>query len=108
MKLCIDYLREIEQAKGWSRFRISKELGMSSQRVYQLFDEGGTYNDETAVKVAGILGIDAGMVVAAAHMEREKSPAVQAVWKGILEKISVGFEWLLSGAGPCGIRVSAS
>lgn len=105
MKLCIDYLREIEQAKGWSRFRIGQELGLSKARIYQLFDNGGTYNDETAVKVAQILGLNPAQVMAAAHLEREKNPEIQAIWNGILEKISMGFEILLQHVSPRQIRI---
>jgi hypothetical protein len=107
MKLCIDYLREVEAKYNWSRFRIAKELGLSSQRMYQLFDDGGTYNDETALKVAKLLELDPGVVLAAATAERSKNPEVQAIWKGLLEKISEGFETLLSGASPRRVRVPA-
>jgi transcriptional regulator with XRE-family HTH domain len=107
MKLCIDYLREIEARYGWSRFRIAKELGLSSQRMYQLFDADGTYNDETAYKVAKLLDLDPLTVMAAAAAERTKNPEIQAVWKGFLEKISEGFDALLSGASPRRIRLPA-
>ncbi len=95
MKLCIDYLRQLQQEKGWSRFRIAKEIGVSSGRIYQLFDQGGTYDDQTAIAVAKALGIDPVEVVTAAHLERSKDPEVKAVWSSILEKISVGFESLV-------------
>lgn len=107
MKLCIDYLREIERGKGWTRNRIAKELGLSSQRLYQLFDEGGTYSDETAFRVAQVLDLNPAEVMASAQAERAKSPEVQAVWKGILEKISEGFEFLTSCANPRRIRLPA-
>lgn len=107
MKLCIDYLREVEAKYGWSRFRIAKELGLTSSRLYQLFDDGGTYNDETALKVAKLLELEPAEVMAAAAAERTKNPEIQAVWKGILEKISVGFDVLLSGASPRRDWVSA-
>lgn len=107
MKLCIDYLREIEAKYGWSRFRIAKELGLTSSRMYQLFDQGGTYNEETAFKVAKLLNLDPATVMAAALAERTKNPEIQAVWKGIVEKISEGFEALLLGASPRRMRVPA-
>lgn len=102
MKLCIDYLRQIEQQKGWSRFRMAKELGISSARMYQLYDHGGTYDDQTAMSVAKVLELDPMTVIAAAHAERTKDPEIKAVWAGLLEKISVGFEYLLSGGLPHG------
>lgn len=107
MKLCIDYLREIETKYGWSRFRIAKELGLTSSRMYQLFDHGGTYNEETAYKVAKLLDLEPAAVMAAALAERTKNPEIQAVWKGLLEKISEGFDVLLSGASPRRDWVSA-
>jgi hypothetical protein len=100
MKLCIDYLREIEREKGWTPNRISKELGLSSQRLYQLFNEGGTYNEETAYKVAVILDVNPAEVMAAAHFERAKTPEIKAVWEALVEKISEGFEVLLRLAQP--------
>lgn len=104
MKLCIDYLREIESKFGWTRFRISKELGLSSARLYQLFDAGGTYNEETAFKVAQLLGIEPGVVMAAAAAERSKNPEIQAVWERLSEKFSESFKALLLGASPSRIR----
>lgn len=107
MKLCIDYLREIESSKGWSRYRISRELGLSSQRVYQLFDTGGTYDDSTAIAIAKILEIEPTTVVAAAHLERAKTPELKAIWEGILEKISMGFNDFIKCATPRRIKLSA-
>lgn len=107
MKLCIDYLREIESLKGWSRYRISRELGLSSQRVYQLFDTGGTYNEETAYKVASVLNLNPVEVMAAAQFERAKTPEIKAVWEGLLEKISMGFNDFIKAATPRRIKLSA-
>ncbi len=107
MKLCIDYLREVEAKFGWSRFRIAKELGLTSSRMYQLFDDGGTYNDETALKIAKLLDLNPAEVITAAAAERTKNPEIQAIWKGLLEKISEGFDALLSGASPRRIRLPA-
>jgi transcriptional regulator with XRE-family HTH domain len=107
MKLCIDYLRQIEAEKGWTRFRMSKELGISSARMYQLYDAGGTYDDKTAFAVARILEIDPGQIIAAAHAERSKDPEIKAIWESLLEKISTGFEALISHATPRRIRTSA-
>lgn len=105
MKLCIDYLRQIEAEKGWTRFRMSKELGISSARMYQLYDTGGTYDDQTALAVAKILRIDPGQIMAAAHAERSKDPEIKAIWAGLLEKISTGFNALISAGFPRQIRV---
>jgi len=102
MKLCIDYLHEIERLKGWSPYRISKEVGLTSQRMYQLFNEGGTYNDETAFQVARILELEPAVVMAAANAERAKSPEIKAVWTDLLEKISMGFNFFISNAKPRG------
>jgi transcriptional regulator with XRE-family HTH domain len=107
MKLCIDYLRDIETEKGWTPYRIGKELGLSSARIYQLFGKGGTYDDSTAIKVAKILNVDPNEVVASAHAEREKDPEIKAFWMGLLEKISVGFESLTSYVRPRGLMLSA-
>jgi len=106
MKLCIDYLREIEREKGWTPYRIAKEVGLTHSRLYQLFNDGGTYNDDTAYRVAKILGEDPAMVMAAAQAERSKNPEVKATWEALLEKISKGFDLLISGAGPRGTRLS--
>lgn len=107
MKLCIDYLREIETQNGWSRYRIGKELGISSARIYQLFDNGGTYDDGTALRVAQILNIDPNLVVASAHFEREKNPEIKQFWKSLTDKISLGFDVLIACAAPRRIRLSA-
>jgi transcriptional regulator with XRE-family HTH domain len=104
MKLCIDYLKEIQSVKGWTPNRISKELGLSSQRMYQLFNDGGTYNDETAFKVASILGLRPAEVMTSAQFERSKTPEIRAVWEALSEKISEGFNVLMLLSGPRQIR----
>lgn len=106
MKLCIDYLREIEAKNSWSRYRIGKELGISSARIYQLFDNGGTYDDGTALRVAEILGIDPNLVVASAHFEREKNPQIKQFWMNLTDKLSLGFNVLIECVNPRGIKLS--
>jgi transcriptional regulator with XRE-family HTH domain len=100
MVTCVENLREIEAKTGWSRYRIAKEVGLSSARMYQLFDQGGTYDDRTALAVAKILDKDPAVLITSAHAEREKNPEVKATWEALLEKISKGFKDFISGSSP--------
>jgi hypothetical protein len=81
------------------------ELTRSAVSKMQLGHNG--MSDETAVKIAGILKLSPAMVLADAHAEREKNPEIQAIWRGMVEKFSMGFESLISHATPRRRRLSA-
>lgn len=63
-----------------SDYRVAKELGVTQQTVSRWRVGKSGMDDETAVKVAEILGMVSGHVLACVHLERSKSSKVRAAW----------------------------
>lgn len=99
----IGYLKQVKRRLGIeSDYALAKALGVTQPAVSKL-QKGTTFSDETALKIAAILELHPALVLADAHAEREKNPEIQAVWRSLVEKISLGFELLLLPAGRRGI-----
>jgi hypothetical protein len=97
----IDYLKQVKRRlEIESDYALAPHLGMTRSSVSKLSLGKTTMGDETALKVAAILELPAALVLADAHAEREKNPEIQAVWRTLVEKLSLGFECLISCAAP--------
>ena len=95
MKTAADYLDEISKKfptrnrKGEmgpaSDYAISKLLGKPAGHITQL-RHGSTFGDELAIKVAELLEIDPGEVMANMNAQRAKSAQARAVWERIAKE----------------------
>ncbi|MBC3930375.1 DUF3693 domain-containing protein [Undibacterium curvum] len=104
----VEYLNHAKEKLGiTSDYALAKSLEMSRSGMSALINGKVTMSDETAMKVAEILGKHPAIVLADMHAEREKNPAIQAVWHGIMEKFSLGFDVLISCATPRRCSLSA-
>jgi len=89
----VEYL-DACKAKLWpdeddaSDYRLSKVLGMSRQAMSKYRCEGVTFNNETAKKVAEILGIHPLRVMVDMERERARTPEEQALWRELAGKLS--------------------
>lgn len=70
MRKTVDFLDALQHLKGWNDFRISKELGVSSQAVSTWRTGRSTFLPDTAVRVAEILEIEPDYVIACVWAER--------------------------------------
>lgn len=103
----IELLNSLQAAyDGASPYRIAKILGVRSQTVYQWTNGHGTMSDETGIKAAELLGLDAGKVLLHLHIERGKGNATSPVWKDLARRLEmaampvvVGFVGYAIGAG---------
>ena len=101
-----EYLDRVKKELGVeSDYALQKPLNLTRSSISKL-RHGGTFSDETAVLVAEILRMHPGIVMLDMHREREKNPQIQAIWSGMLEKFSVSFKSLISGANPRGYSLS--
>jgi predicted transcriptional regulator len=85
-----------------SDYALAKALRVSQPAVINYRKGRSVMEDDVALKLARILELNPMEVIATANLERAKSDEMRAVWSEILEKISKGFEILLSGASPHG------
>jgi predicted transcriptional regulator len=88
MKTTIDYLNAIKAKTGAvSDYALAKEMGITRAAVSIYMAKKRTFSDETALKVARILDIDASEVLLAAHIERSQSETVKTAYKSIFERL---------------------
>ena len=70
-----------------SDYAIAKILGVTQQTVSRYRVKKDFLGDSTAIRVAGILEIDAAIVIACAHAERAKSEQEREVWEHIVKAL---------------------
>ena len=90
-----------------SDYAVAKALGVSKQAVSRYMKGVSHFDDYVAIRVAKMLEIDPLQVIADVNHQRAENPEVKAVWAALMEKISKGFDVLLSGASPRRDWVSA-
>ena len=83
-----------------SDYALAKALGVSKQSVSRWSQGKGHFDDDVAIRVAEILGVNPVVILASMHAERSKTPQAQAVWFGLMEKFSTSFEALMRLANP--------
>lgn len=97
----VEYLQQTKKVlKIESDYALAKALNVTRSAISSHMTGRTTLSDETAVKVAAIIGKHAGIVMLDMHREREKNPEVKAVWSAVMEKFSLGFNVLLNRRTP--------
>lgn len=90
-----EYFKQAKRRLGIeSDYALAKALGLQSSAVSKIQAGKHTMGEETALKVAVILKLDPALVLADLQAEREKNPEIQAVWRGLRERLALGFESL--------------
>lgn len=103
-----EYLDAVRTSLGLpSDYALQKPLDLSKGQISNYRTGRDRLSNKVAVRVARLIKKDPVQVLIEVNMEKETDPETKAVWQSLLEKISKGFESLLLGAGPRGIRVSA-
>ncbi|MFZ6748054.1 DUF3693 domain-containing protein [Undibacterium sp. Ren11W] len=91
----MDYLKQAKICLGIeSDYALAKEIGMSRSNISSLTNGKTTMGDATALSIAKIIKKEPAIVLAEMHAEREKDPALKAVWLSVMEKFSTGFKTL--------------
>lgn len=108
MSLTLQYL---DQAKVRlhlpSDYALSKKLGVTTSAISNYRSGRSRIDDDVALKVAQILGLNPLEVIAAANVERAKTDEMRDMWRGLMEKFSTGFNALMSVGFPRQIKVLA-
>ncbi|WP_377704919.1 DUF3693 domain-containing protein [Pseudoduganella sp. UC29_71] len=97
----LDLVREKLQAP--SDYALQKPLQSSKQQLSRYRKDMDAFSDEMALRVAEVLGVNAGKVLLDMHMERSKTPELRAAWAGMLDKLSASFTDLLLANGLCNL-----
>ena len=88
MKTTIEILEALKTKNdGASDYRIAKILDISVATVSVWRTGKGSFNDSTAIKIAKILEVEPGQILAAAHAERAKNDSERMVWDDIYKRL---------------------
>ncbi len=87
MKTTNDYLDACKSKLGLtSDYQLAKAFEVRQPTISNYRSGRSHFDDSMALKVAGILGLPAAQVMAAAHFERSKAEEERNVWRDIFEK----------------------
>ncbi|MGZ5058048.1 MAG: hypothetical protein ACXWE3_06395 [Methylobacter sp.] len=86
MKTVIDYLNDSKEKTG-SDYATAKKLGITKESVSGI-RKRGKMADETAVKMADLLGIDESEVFIAAAIARSEG-AVKTAWENVSKRAGI-------------------
>ncbi|WP_300750625.1 DUF3693 domain-containing protein [Janthinobacterium sp.] len=101
MKTTIQFLDAVKEKLGIeSDYALAKRLGFSLSTVSNYRTGRRVLDDDAALTIALALDIHPFNVIASVNAERAKTPEQRARWSGVMEKFSMSFNSLLSGAGP--------
>jgi transcriptional regulator with XRE-family HTH domain len=71
-----------------SDYAVARLLGVTPQHVSRWRSGRGGFSDEQAARVAELLGIEAGYVLARLYEERSTSEAARVAWRDLAEKLA--------------------
>ncbi|QGZ37756.1 helix-turn-helix protein [Pseudoduganella flava] len=79
-----------------SDYALAKRLGITQQAISNYRAGRSKMDDDVALTIAELLGVNPLAVIAAANAERAKTDEQRERWTGIMEKFSASFRNLLS------------
>lgn len=84
MQTTIDFLDALKARHSLhSDYSVAKKLGVTRTSISNYRSKRSFFDNDTAIRVARLLDIDPGFVVACCHLERAKSDDEKAVWTRI-------------------------
>jgi len=85
----IDFLDRVKEAHSLpSDYALAPFLGVSRAQVSKYRNHKDYLSDVTAIRIAELLGLDAGYVMACIHAERSSNDETRAVWEQVADKMS--------------------
>lgn len=107
METTSDFLERLrtrlDAGSGCSDYKLAKVLQVSTGGMTNYLKHGRSMDDDVAVRLAELLELNPGYVVACCHAERSKSVKVSKVWQNIAAQyaacllIALPFMSLISG-----------
>ena len=89
----IQWIDRVKTAKGWdSDYKVAQELGMTRSNISLHRSRGTTTLDEdAALKIADLLGVDPVGIIIDQVAERSKYPAVASALHEAAQRLSVSY-----------------
>jgi predicted transcriptional regulator len=92
METTVSFLERLRASigadSGCTDYRLGKVLQVSHSSITNYLKRGRTMDDDVALKVADLLGIDPAYVLACVHAERSTSVESAKVWERIAAKFA--------------------
>lgn len=87
MQTSHDFVRELRARypRSGTKYGLAKLLGLSPQAIDKRERNGQSFSDETGERIAELLDLEPGYVLACLAAERAKRPTVRAIWQGIAD-----------------------
>jgi hypothetical protein len=82
-----------------SDYALAKLLGTSRSVISKYRSEKDTFGEEMAIKIAELLELPPGYVVACAHAERTKRPEIKRLWREMAKTLAPMFAAGIIGSG---------
>jgi transcriptional regulator with XRE-family HTH domain len=83
-----NWIDRVKAVKGWETdYRVAKELGLSRSAVSGYRSKTPTLDEETALKVAHALDVNAAIVLADQAIERARTQEARKAWNAVLQAI---------------------
>ena len=96
MKTTVEFLDECKRSLDIARDTdLARAIGLSKQQISLLRSGVNCFGDESARRVAEVLGIDPAYVIACAYAERSRDPQIKQVWV----RVAQAFATLAISAG---------
>lgn len=99
-----DFLDLLKKKHGWTDYRIAKNAGVPPNRLANYRMGRSRMDDEMAVKIAELAGLDIAGVLAAVHAERSADPKAKAALLDVARERLGG----LMRVALCGVMIGAS
>lgn len=80
-----------------SDYKLAKFIGVAQQTVSNYRVKGIGFDDELAIRVAELLEIDPGYVLACIHAERTKRPQVRDAWEKVARGLAASLAAVFIG-----------
>ncbi len=88
MKTTNEFLNAVKAKTGAaSDYALAQKLMVTRSAISKYRNNKSNLDDETCLKVARILEIDAGIVLAAIHSERAKTEIERSAWNSLFERL---------------------
>jgi transcriptional regulator with XRE-family HTH domain len=117
MKTSAEWLDALQTRYGWETdYVTARNLGTSRSNVSHWRTGYSSMDDETALKIAALLSIPEGYILACVQAERQgtKRPAVRDAWERVARQLGRGvaaglglFSLLTGAAAPSPVRAQA-
>jgi predicted transcriptional regulator len=100
----LDDLRRVHNLE--SDYQVAKLLQMHRQAISRYRQEKGTFDDQVAIRIAELLKVEPGYVLACMHAQRANEAGQRKVWERIAKRLATAAMALLA-AVPLGAPTTA-